>query len=95
MKDRSYTDLLEIVKQAVSPTNIRVDITDLSRTRDGELLLKVENGFDKVEELRKAIKKTIPNATTTLSLDKVVVHMQELSSLTPCQLESIVTDLAP
>lgn len=81
-KDKSYADLLKTVKQTVNPAEIGVNVKDVSRTKNGDLLLKVGNGSAKAEELREQIMKAIPNAKTTLSLDKVIIHIKGMDDVT-------------
>lgn len=81
-KDQSYAELLKSVKAAVNPKDIGVEIKDIKKTKNGELLLTVRNGASKAAELNKAIKEKIPEANTSLFLNKKVIHIKDLDEVT-------------
>lgn len=82
VKDKSYAEMLTVVKQKINPAEFGVDIKDISQTRQGDLLLKVGNGFDKAEELKQVIKEKIPDASTSLLLNKKVIHIKGMDGIT-------------
>lgn len=81
MKDRTYADLLKIVKNSVNPSELGVDVKDVIKTRAGQLLLTIQNGSDKAEVLRQEIKEKIPDATVNLLLNKKVIHIKGLDEV--------------
>lgn len=82
MKGKSYADLLKVVKEAVDPDELGVDIKDVSKTKRGELLLKVGNGPGKAQELKQIMKQKIPEATTSLLLNRRVLHIKGMDEVT-------------
>ena len=82
MPGKSYADLLRKVKETVNPTNIRVEVKNITKTRNGELVLTVQNGMDKAEVLKKELNKRLPEATTTVLAKKKVLHVRGMDEIT-------------
>lgn len=74
--NQSYADLLKIVKQTINPDEIGVDIKDISKTRKGQLLVRVGNGVQKTKELREKIKEKLPEVSTSLLRNDKVLHIK-------------------
>lgn len=81
MKGKSYADLLKTVKQAVNPTEIGVVVKDVIKTRNGELILTIENGSDKAEVLRRELTEKLPEVTTSMLRNKTVIHIKDLDEV--------------
>ncbi|CAG9816022.1 unnamed protein product [Phaedon cochleariae] len=81
MKDTSYADLLKTMKQAVNPSEIGVDVSEIKKTRSGDLLLTVRNGPAKAEALKKEISRKIQGTTTSLLINKKVLHIKDLDEV--------------
>lgn len=81
MKDRSYADLLKTVKTAVNPSDIGVEINSLKRTRNGGLILGIQNGPDKAEVLKKEISARVPEAVTSVLVNKKVLHLKGMNGI--------------
>ncbi|XP_060516193.1 uncharacterized protein LOC132695754 [Cylas formicarius] len=82
MKDTSFADLLKAVKTAVDPSAIGVDIGQLRKTRNGQVLLTVNNGSDRAELLKREIGEKVPGATAHLLKSKKVPHVKDLDEVT-------------
>ncbi|XP_060516767.1 uncharacterized protein LOC132696115 [Cylas formicarius] len=82
MKDTSFADLLKAVKTAVDPSAIGVDIGQLRKTRNGQVLLTVSNGSDRAELLKREIGEKVPGATAHLLKSKKVVHVKDMDEVT-------------
>lgn len=82
---KSYADLLKTIKQKVNPSEIGVDVKDIRKTRNGDLLLTVQNGSDKAEVLKREIKEKLPEATTSELIDKKVLHIKGLDEVVTIQ----------
>ncbi|KAK9738384.1 hypothetical protein QE152_g9920 [Popillia japonica] len=80
MQGRSYADLLRTIKKKVNPGEIGVDLAGVRETRNGELLLTVQNGSDKAEILRQEIKEKCPEAT---AINKAEILRQEIKEKCP------------
>lgn len=82
MKDKSYADLLKIVKKNVNPSEIGAHVDRVTKTRSGKLLLTVQNGADKAEALRRELKEKIPDAQASFLISKKVLHVSGLDEVT-------------
>lgn len=76
MKDKTFAELLKTVKQTINPEEIGVDIVDITKTRKGDLLLKVGNGPAKAEELRENMKEKLPGVTASLLHNNKTIHIR-------------------
>ncbi|KAK9746623.1 hypothetical protein QE152_g5891 [Popillia japonica] len=94
MQGRSYADLLRTIKKKVNPGEIGVDLAGVRETRNGELLLTVQNGSDKAEILRQEIKEKCPEATAINKTEKMVLHIKGLDDVTTTEeiVEAICRD---
>ncbi|CAH1107715.1 unnamed protein product [Psylliodes chrysocephalus] len=82
MEGKSYGDILRTMRQTVDPANIGVNVRDIKKTRNGELLLTVEEGSKKVEELKREIEEKNPQMTTSVLISKKVLHIRDLDEVT-------------
>ncbi|KAJ8963586.1 hypothetical protein NQ314_005534 [Rhamnusium bicolor] len=85
VEGKSYADLLRTIKQKVNPSEIGVDVKDIRKTRNGDLLLTVQNGSDKAEVLKREIKEKFPEAITSELIDKKVLHIKGLDEVATVQ----------
>ncbi|CAH1107167.1 unnamed protein product [Psylliodes chrysocephalus] len=76
--EQTYAELLKTVKQKINPDDLGVQVKEIKKTRNGDLLLTVENGFDKTEILEKKIKEELPQTKTSLLLNKKILHIRDL-----------------
>lgn len=81
MKNRSYADLLKTVKTAINPSQIGVEVKDLKKTRNGGLILRIQNGADKAEVLKKEIVEKVPGAVTSVLVNKKVLHLKGMDEI--------------
>lgn len=72
MKDKSYAIFIKTVRQEVGPKKIRVEVKNISKTRNGELLLTVQNGVwsEKMEALKVKITNKMPTLSTSVIINK-------------------------
>ncbi|XP_074036343.1 uncharacterized protein [Leptinotarsa decemlineata] len=80
MKETLYADLLKTIKAAVNPDEIGADIKEIRKTRNNEVILTVQNGRNKAEDLKKALMEKIPDATTLLLSNKKTVHIKGMDA---------------
>lgn len=76
MKDKTYAELLKTVKQNINPVEMGVDIVDITKTRKGDLLLKIGNGPAKAGELQKMMKQKLPGVNTSLLQNNKTIHIK-------------------
>lgn len=82
VEGKSYTEVLQTVKQSINPTEVGVEVTGVKKTKKGDLLLMVKKGSEKVDSLRKTISLKVPEAKATLLSKKRVFHVKNLDELT-------------
>lgn len=82
MNGKSYAELLKTVKNSINPRELGVDIKDIKKTRNGDLLLTVENGHNKAETLKKEMRRKLPEATTSLLVNTKVLHVKDIDQVT-------------
>lgn len=82
MDGTTYAELLKTVKDTINPREIGVDVKDIQKSKNGDILVKIRNGSDKAEILRKEIKEKIPNITVSTLISKKVVHIKGMDELT-------------
>lgn len=81
MKDKTYADLLKMVKNSVNPSELGVDIGDVKKTRDGNLLLTIQNGSDRAEIFKKELSEKLPGITVSTRTKKKVIHIKGMDEL--------------
>lgn len=82
MKDKSYADLLKTVKSAVKPNEVGVEIEDMKSTKNGDLLLTIQNGADKAEVLKRELTEKVPGASASILSRKKVLHLKDMDEVT-------------
>ncbi|KAK9738757.1 hypothetical protein QE152_g9623 [Popillia japonica] len=92
MEGKSYADLLRTVKAKVNPSEIGVELSEVRQTKKGELLLKVQNGPDKAETLKREITEKLPSTVAAKVVTNKVLHMKGLVEVTT--LEEVVDVIA-
>lgn len=80
-KETTYASLLKVVKNAVNPSDVGAQVKNIRKTKDGNILLTVQNGFEKAEALRKKIEEKVPEAMTSHVVDKKVIHIKNLDNI--------------
>lgn len=81
MKDKTYADVLKMVKNSVNPSELGVDIGDVKKTRDGNLLLTIQNGSDRAEIFKKELSEKLPGITVSTRAKKKVIHIKGMDEL--------------
>lgn len=82
MQGKTYADLLRTVREKVNPSEIGVEVSEVRRARNGELLVQVRNGADKVETLKREITEKLPTAVADKVVIKKVLHIKGLDEVT-------------
>lgn len=85
MPNTKYEDILKTVKQAIDPGQLGVEFQEVRKTRGGDLLLSVEAGSEKLEDLRKVIQEYVPNAKALGLVEKAVLHIKDLEATTTAE----------
>lgn len=81
MEDKSYADLLKTVKNSVNPSDIGVDVRNVMKSRNGELILTVGNGKDKAEVLKNEISSKLPAAKISVLKRTKVIHLKGMDEV--------------
>lgn len=81
MKGKSYADLFKEIKTAVNPRELGVEIQNMRKTKNGELLLTIQNGADKADVLRKELKNRVPEANTSLLVRRKILHLKDMNEM--------------
>lgn len=93
MEGRSYSDMLKLVKETIDPRQVGVDIKDVSETKSGKLLLKIDNGLSKAEALRDELRVKIPEATTSVLTNSKTLHIKGMDSvITETEIRKAICD---
>lgn len=96
MEGKTFSEMLRTVKEAVNPSDFGVEIKTIKKTRDEQMLVTVQNGADKMEALKNAIKEKIPEASPTSLVKKKVLHVKGLDEVTnKADVEDAISKLIP
>ncbi|CAG9823989.1 unnamed protein product [Phaedon cochleariae] len=80
-KDMTYADLLRTVKRSVNPSELGAEVKNIKKTKNGNILLTVSNGYEKAEALKRKIEEKVPVATTSHLVNKTVIHIKDLDEV--------------
>lgn len=93
-KDLSYAELLRSIKSAVNPDKLGVEIKDIKKSRNNDLIISIQNGKNKAESLKKEIREKLPTVKTTLLTSKKVLHIKNMDELTTeAEIKKTVADV--
>ncbi|CAH1101744.1 unnamed protein product [Psylliodes chrysocephalus] len=81
MANKSYAELLKTLRETVKPGEIGVDVKSIKKTKNGDVLLLVENG-PKAEILQNEIKSKLPGVTSSHIKNNKVLLIKDLDGAT-------------
>lgn len=76
MRGKTYAELLKSIKTAVKPNELGVEVQNMKRTKNGDLILTIQNGADKAEILKKELASKVPEATASLLIRRKILHLK-------------------
>lgn len=82
MEGKSYVDALKKVREDINPKDMGVEITDIRKTKSGDLLLRMKKDEAKLKVIQEEISKKIPGASAAVIVDKKVVHIKGMDEAT-------------
>lgn len=65
-------------------------MNNMKKTRNVELVITIQNGTDKAEKIRREMSSKIPEATTSLVVNKKVLHLKGMDSVTEADIKEAV-----
>lgn len=80
---KTYAELLREVKTNIKPKEIGVEIQNVRRTRNGNMILTIEGGRDKLEPLKLSIENKLPNISArTTEKKQRIFHIYDIDPVT-------------
>lgn len=76
MENKSYSEVLKIVRSSIDPEAIGVEVNSVGKTKKGDLLVTVKNGEHKTQNLKNEIQKIIPEAQISIMINKKILHLK-------------------
>lgn len=76
MENKSYSDVLKIVRSSIDPEAIGVEVNSVGKTKKGDLLVTVKNGEHETQNLKTEIQKKIPEARISIMINKKILHFK-------------------
>lgn len=81
MRDKTYADLLKTIKNSINPSEIGVEVKNVTKNKNGELLVTVSNGKDKAEVLRQEIRNRLPEANISFVNKTKIIHIKRMDEV--------------
>ncbi|KAI8126689.1 putative 115 kDa protein in type-1 retrotransposable element R1DM [Lucilia cuprina] len=69
---KTYAEMLKQMKNKINPMDIGVEINEMRRTKNGELLIKLKRGEGHAEKLKEVLKNTLGNDIMIRSATKTI-----------------------
>lgn len=82
MEGKTYAELLRSVKKSINPKELGVEVSNILKTRKGQLLLTIGNGVDKAEALKQKLSEKLPEVSTSLLTKNKVLHIRDIDEIT-------------
>lgn len=81
MDDKSYANLLKAIQESVDPSGIRIDIKEITKNRNNEVILIIQNGPSNSEVLNKKLEKKVPKAKTLVLTNMKTLHIKGIHEI--------------
>lgn len=79
----SYAEVIKEMKEKIKPEEVGVNIRNIRRTRDGDLLIQMEKGTGQAEKLENAIRQSLGEKVQVKTLeDKVTLELKDMEETT-------------
>lgn len=81
--DMTYASLLKELKKQVDPKKLNLDVRNVRKTKEGDMLLTIKGDKEKAEQLRSAIGDTIQNVETRYAGRRgILFHLYDIDEIT-------------